>query len=336
MREQAASQPSSIVVVRALRGLGDILCFVPAARALRAAFPEARVSLLGLPEAAPVVERFPAYFDELLEFPGFPGIPERPGRPDPALLAQLRRRHFGVALQAHGDGSVVNRFIALLDATRSYGFHPADGPCPDPRRFVPYPAEAPEVARNLALVRLLGVRADDTRLEFPVLGTDVRELDGIGMRLAPGSYAVVHPGGHRTWNRWPPRRFAEVADGLAEAGLAIVLTGSGGEAGLAREVAGAMRSPAIDLSGRTTLGSLAALVRDARLLLGNDTGVAHLADALDTPSVVVFTDADPGRWGPLDRDRHRVVVSPPARPAPVAAVRAEVSALLEREGVHVA
>ncbi len=70
--------PQSIAIVRSLPGLGDLLCAVPAWRSLRAALPEAQITLIGLPSARTFVERFSKYLDDLVEFPGYPGIPEVP------------------------------------------------------------------------------------------------------------------------------------------------------------------------------------------------------------------------------------------------------------------
>src|SRR5690606_4039740 len=125
--------------------------------------------------------------------------------------------------------------------------------------------------------------------------------------------ACVHPGATRPENRWPPERFAAVADELASRGHRVVLTGTDGERPLVARVADAMRAPAVDLAGRTDIGTFAALVADARVVVSNDTGAAHVAAATRTPSVVVFApDGDPERWAPLDVDRHRRVGGGPA------------------------
>src|SRR5919205_1235222 len=73
-------EPARIAILRARTGLGDLLCSVPALRALRARLPNAHIALITFAEMAPVVERQRSYVDELLPFPGWPGIPERPPR----------------------------------------------------------------------------------------------------------------------------------------------------------------------------------------------------------------------------------------------------------------
>jgi ADP-heptose:LPS heptosyltransferase len=69
-----------------------------------------------------------------------------------------------------------------------------------------------------------------------------------------------------------------------------------------------MSAPVVDLTGRTSLGALGALVEGACLVVTNDTGVGHLADALATPSVRIFRASDPARWAALDTARHAALV----------------------------
>jgi hypothetical protein len=102
-------------------------------------------------------------------------------------------------------------------------------------------------------------------------------------------------------------RFARLGDALARRGLEVVITGSASELELAESLSRSLTAPHINLAGATSLGSLAALVQNARLLVCNDTGISHLAAALRVPSVVIVTGSDPDRWAPLDRARHRVV-----------------------------
>jgi ADP-heptose:LPS heptosyltransferase len=96
-----------------------------------------------------------------------------------------------------------------------------------------------------------------------------------------------------------------VGDALAARGLAVGVTGVPGEEADVRAVLAAMDAPAVDLCGRTSLGGFAALLRGAALLAGNDSGPAHLAAAVGTPSVTVFQSGDPVRWA-HPGERHRV------------------------------
>lgn len=299
-------KPRSIAVLRALQ-LGDMLCAVPALRALRAAAPAARVTLIGLPWAREFARRFRALVDDFLELPGWPGLPER--EPDaaaiPGFLREAQARRFDLAVQMHGSGSYVNTLTVLLGARRSAGFFEPGGWNPDVSSFLPYPAEGPEVRRLQLLAESLGAPGLDGRLTFPLGAADEAERRALG--AASGEYACVHPGARWPSRRWPAERFAAVADALSARGLRVVLTGARSERALTAEVARRMRATAFDAAGRTSLGGLAALLRRARLLVCNDTGVSHLAAALRTRSVVVASGSDVRRWAPADAARHRVI-----------------------------
>jgi ADP-heptose:LPS heptosyltransferase len=199
------------------------------------------------------VERFARYLDALVPFPGWPGIPEVPFEAPRTLefLAAAQSDPVDLAIQAHGSGTDVNAFVALLGARRTAGFAP--------------------------------------RGRMP---------------------AVVHPGASVADRRWPAARFAGVADHLATRGLRVVLTGVPTEAEATTGVADRMRARPLDLTGRTSLGALGALLAGASLVVANDTGVGHLAEAVGTPTVRVFGASDPARWASLDADRHAALVPP--------------------------
>lgn len=301
-----------IAVLRALQ-LGDMLCAVPALRALRAAHPDARISLVGLPWAHAFVERYAHYVDELLVLPGVPGMPEQPqGQGDlDGFLRTMRARRFDLAIQLHGSGTLTNGLLRQFGAARMAGFHAAGHPCPDPARFLAWQDGEHEVLRALRLMRLLGCPPRGEALEFPLTVADHDDLHrACGSLPPPGSYVCIHPGARMLTRRWPFERFAAVADRLAQQGWRIVLTGSADEAALAAAVEQAMHAPALNLAGKTSLGALAALVAQAALVVCNDTGMSHVSAAVATPSVVVCNGADPGRWAPLDHVRHRVLFHP--------------------------
>ena len=297
-----------IVVLRALPGLGDMLCAVPAFRALRAGHPEARISLCGLPGSGGFVRRFGAYLDDLIVFPGFPGIPERPEPAEPltAFRARMRAGRVDLAVQMQGDGTVINDFLPCLSARRAVTCTIPGAPEPLGVELWPHLGGAHEVHRCLDLAARAGGILRGDALEFPIAEHERAEW----VADAPqGRYACVHAGSSLPDRRWPAERFARVADGLAERGLAVLLTGTAGEREVTAAVARAMTRPATDLAGRLSLGAMAACLDGAALVVTNDTGISHLAAAVRAPSVVIFSAAEPYRWAPLDRERHRAVVS---------------------------
>lgn len=300
-------------MVRALQ-LGDMLCCVPALRALRAAFPAARISLVGLPWAREFVARFRDYLDDFVEFPGYPGLPEREydARAVAHFLDRSQERAYDLALQFHGDGRLLNPLTQLLGARMSAGFYVPGQYCPDPERYRPWQATAHEVLRYVRLLHELGVPDQGLQLEFPLHEEDLTQYDALRRRhgLQGSDYVCIHPGSQLPSRRWHPERFAAVADALSRQGYRVVLTGTAGESALTRNVAGAMRARPVDLAGQTSLGGAAALIANAAAIVCNDTGVSHVAAAMGTPSVVVCCGADPVRWAPLDRDRHRVLFAP--------------------------
>ncbi|HET9579309.1 MAG TPA: glycosyltransferase family 9 protein [Usitatibacter sp.] len=303
-------RPRHVAVFRALQ-LGDMLCAVPALRALRAFLPAARITLVGLPWARSFVERFRHYVDDLLVFPGFPGYPEQEGDIRGLLdcLREAQKRRFDVAIQLHGSGELTNRIVALLGAGRVAGFRPRDGfPAPSPW-FMPWPDSQPEIHRYLSLMAFLGVPLHGADLELPLLDEDRRSWEALTREhhLSPGHYVCIHPGARLRSRRWPAERFGEVGAALAQDGWQIVVTGSAAEAPLTSEVMSMLPRTAIDLTGRTTLGSMAMLLQQGALLVCNDTGVSHIAAAVRAPSVIVASGSDVRRWAPLDTQRHHVL-----------------------------
>jgi ADP-heptose:LPS heptosyltransferase len=295
-----------IAVLRALPGVGDLLCAVPALRALRSTFPRAHITFIGLDGRAWFTERFARYVDDHVVLPAWPGLPEVADDVDRAhqFTAAMRRHHFDLALQLHGDGTVTNPLIASLGARRCAGLAGRHAYRPDPATFVPARDGASEVERTLLPLRAVGVCEDDRHLDFPEWREDRVEIAPFG--LAPGTYVVLHPGATLASRRWDPRGFAIVGEFFAAAGTTVVLTGLAAERPAATAVMRAMHADAVDLTGRLSLGGAAAMVRRAALVVTNDTGMSHIAAAVATPSVVVFRVTDPHRWKP-EGTRHIAV-----------------------------
>ena len=265
--------PAPVLVLRAL-GLGDLLTAVPALRGLRAAYPDHRL-VLAAPTPLAELAMLTGAVDDLLPTAALGPI----SSPSPA-----------VAVNLHGRGpQSTDALRALRPGTLLT--HAGPGVCgPE------WDPDVHEVHRWCRLLAYFGIRADpaDLGLAHPPVAT------------AWPAAVVVHPGCGFAARQWPVDRYATVARRLAGHGLPVVVTGSAAQRPLATSVAAAAGLPGESvLAGATTLSQLAALVADASLVVCGDTGIAHLATAYGTPSVVLFGPVSPRHWGPPpDRSQH--------------------------------
>jgi ADP-heptose:LPS heptosyltransferase len=309
--------PKTIAVLCALQ-LGDSLCAVPALRALRRRWPAARVTLIGLPWARELATRFADYLDDFMELPGFPGLPECGYEPRAAVrfVREAQQRRFDLALQLQGPGEASNALVALLGARRMAGYFREGQFCPDATSFLPWRDDDHETERAIRLLTALGAPACGAELEAPVLPADRQELAAVtnARDLPRSGYVCVHPGARLPSRRWYPERFALVADELAARGLRIVITGTAGEATLARVVLRHMRAAAVDLVGKTTLGALTALLDGAALLVTNDTAVRYVAAARGTPCVAIVCGSNPWSSAAREPTERLVHADVPCRP----------------------
>jgi ADP-heptose:LPS heptosyltransferase len=151
-----------------------------------------------------------------------------------------------------------------------------------------------EVERGLSLAATLGYRLveeDDGGLRVRLGGADVPDLEG--------RYVVVHPGASVPARAWAPERHAALVDVLIEGGRRVVVTGDTSERPLTALVAGPRRPGVIDLGGRVDLAGLARVLGGAEVVVVGNTGPAHLAAAVGTPVVSLFSPVVPAvRWRP--------------------------------------
>lgn len=297
-----------IALFRALY-LGDMLCAVPALRALRPAFPNAEISLIGLPWSVNFVKRFSKYVDRTIIFPGYPGLPEQ--MPDNiaflSFMENMQKEHFDLALQMQGNGSIINRIVKAFDATHIAGFYQPDyGAAPSPL-FMPYPEGKHEINRHLCLMEFLGIPLQGTFLEFPIMAMDQEDVSYLKLPVVNKQYVCLHPGSRSAKRQWPPKYFASVGDYAASNGFKVVITGTSDEISIAKEVMKYMKHDAINLTGKTSLGAVAVIIKNAHALISNCTGISHIAAAMKTPSVIISLDDEPERWSPLNKELHHVL-----------------------------
>lgn len=307
--------PSPIhrILVRVPNWVGDVVMALPALEALRENFPLSTLVALARPWVTPLLENHPCV-DQVMVFHKGRGYPWD-GVALLKTVAEVRRSRFDLALLFQ------NAFEAAL-ITRLAGIPIRIGYSTDGRGFLlshPVPRDR-EVLRQhqveyyLHLMRTMNWKAEsrDPRLHVgekqQAAAESLLEAFGITNRdllvgLAPG--AVYGPA-----KRWPAQRFAAVGDRAVETwGAKIVVMGSGGEKEICEAVTLAMRTPAVNLCGRTNLHEAVGVIRRCRAFVTNDSGLMHVAAALNVPLVAIFGSTDPEATGPRS-PKARVVRHP--------------------------
>ncbi|MCK4873683.1 MAG: lipopolysaccharide heptosyltransferase II [Phycisphaerales bacterium] len=287
--------------------IGDSVMATPALRAIRAALPDAHITVLARPGLESVLHGCP-WINEFVvgRAKGLSGTLRltrrlKSSRCDTAILFP---NSFSTALVCRLAG--IPRRIGY-DRDRR-GFLLTDR-CSPPRRDDGRYAVTPAVTYYLDLVRFVfgeapGSEPVDRRLELWMSDADREAATEILRQACVANdqpIVVLNPGANRLDKRWPADRFATVADHLArERGAAVLVTGSPGECDVVEAVRDAAASPIVDLTrSGVTLSSLKAVLARASLLITNDTGPRHIAAAVGTPVVTLFGPTDP-RWTTLD------------------------------------
>ncbi|MFO1338480.1 MAG: glycosyltransferase family 9 protein [Burkholderiaceae bacterium] len=314
-----------VLLVR-LDNLGDVLMTTPAMAAVRRALPDAHLALLAAPAARALAPHLP-FVDEVIGFhapwvkagaaalDGAAGHPPADGRAAPQPLGLAERRQVELLRAARFDAAVVVTVctqsalpaallcrmagIGLVLAhcrERAYGLLSDAVPDPDELRA----GMRHEVRRQLDLVAHVGFASADERLRFHLRDTD-RAAAAAALRAAgvdpARPYVLVHPGASAASRRYPPAAYGAAAELIqrdpAMAGQAVVFCAGPGEEPLVRDALAAMAVPAAALARVQALGTLAALVAGARVLVANNSSPVHLAAAVGTPVVDLYALTNP-------------------------------------------
>jgi len=280
-----------------LKRIGDLILTTPAIAALRDKFPRASISLVVSPA---VKELLPA-------ITGIDKIFEVRGKTDDALdWIALSLGKFDYCLDfTRNDRS---SFLTFLSGARKRitSDHPKLRTKLRARSYNEF-VEAPvgllhTIDYHLALLKPLGIENPSRAIRLELPEEAETKADQLLRAAKVGhDFVCFHPGSARAEKFWEPNRWAEVIDHCArETGMPCVLTGgrSSIEQAQIAAIKAASKSDPIDLSGKTNLLILAALVRKARLLVTVDSAPMHFAAAWDTPQVVLFGPTNPFHWHP--------------------------------------
>ena len=296
------------VLIRATNWVGDAIMALPALRAVRARFSDAEVAIVARPYVADIY-RDQQICNQLIHYDasgihaGFSGR-ER-------LAHELRAQKFDVALLLQ------NAFDAAWLAWRA-NIPERIGYARDGRSLlltkpvpVPKPGEIPahEKFYYLELLRRAGwvnSLSDESFIAMSVPEEKRRRaaefLLESGARPHALRVAIGAGASYGSAKCWPPPRFAELASRLqSQSDADIILFGTATEAAVSNAIAAEMRQLPIDLTGKTAIADLPALLSQCHLFIGNDSGAMHVAAAVGLPVVAVFGPTDPLGTAPVTR-----------------------------------
>ncbi len=321
-----AGAPPSVATVMVFRtgSIGDVLCALPACRALRARFPSARLILLTQKEPIFDEEQTlhsligPGLFDEIVYYRSAEDV-----RGIAALRALVRRlRGYRVDVLVYFGQCTVglaqlirDMFFFRLIGRRVIGFRLGKH-----RLFRLAQARchvfAHESVRLMRLLAPLGIHGEPQRLSIAISAEDKQAVDRLWPRQEAGALrpvVVIHPWAKYQASRWPTDRFLSVARTLIkEFGARIVLLGGTDALSACRCIAFSLGSDALNLCTQTNFPHSAEVISRAALLVSCDSGPVHLAEAVGTPVVAIFSARDyPRVWFPRG-PRNRVIRRDPA------------------------
>lgn len=291
----------NILLIRTDR-IGELVLTLPAFRAARKAFPEAKISAMVDVSCAEVIEG--SFFVDFV-------IKIETERVRKSLAEKFRL--FWFITNSKFDLVIIFNPSRMFNIMTFFAGIPARVGYDRKAGILlthkiedrKYLCERHEVMNNLDLLRAIGIEADDTSLYFPIDGRAENRIERLlkdkgisgGCRLI-----AVHPAASNPAKMWPAENFARLCDMLAAVGIKIILVGGKDKKAVADEIKAGMRAEVLDLTGCLSIKELGSFLKRCFLLISNDSGPVHISAAVGTPAVVFFGQARPGgsskRWGP--------------------------------------
>lgn len=308
------------VLVVKMRHLGDVLLTSPVFSSLKQAMPDADIDAYIYSESLPMLEGHPAISNFILYERSWKKLSFfQRLRKELSMLRKIRKERYDLVVNlTEGDRGAIAAYVAKSPIR--IGFDPGKKGLIGKKKLYTHMVKncnTPRhtVERLLDIVRCLGIfpSTEDRSLTF-VVPRDVKAqmTQRLGEKgIEKGRYLLVHPVSRWLFKSPPPGLFAQVIEKFNQDGVSVVLTSgpASNERALCDRIMERLPSDAqvLDLSGKTTLKELGALIMMSQALLTVDSVPLHMASALKAPVVVLFGPSNDLNWGPWQHD-HGVVI----------------------------
>jgi len=301
----AVPNPAGVRRILLIRpgGMGDMVVLLPALAALKDQFPRAEIDVVCEKRNLAVL-RMAGFTRAALPYDVTPF----------RTLHRLRHTPYDLAIDTEQFHHFSAVFAALSRAPIRVGFKINPLRNPLYTHLVNYAPDGPEGVQFMRLLEPLGIRNGYARLEGVLanyVGSLPEPVEQELRTLAPsGAFVVLHPGTSSIYKQWPEGRFSRLAADLCrEHSLAVAIVGDANDVPLGNRIVEDCRAaacPALSFQGRLSLSETTAVIQRARLFVGTDSGLAHLAVALGCPTVIQFGPSDALKWG-VDDPTHATV-----------------------------
>ena len=286
------------ILVVNVNWVGDVIFSSPIFKALKEAYPSARISCLAVPRVKEVLECIP-HIDEIIVYDE-----DRRHRSPLAklkLIFQLRRKHFDVAFLLHRSLTrALLVYLAGIPQRVGYDEKGRGKFLTHKVNFLDEPAHRSD--RYLNVIESYGVQVNDRRCLLSVPQKSKKDIEAIleSYNINENDYlVVVNPGGNWDLKRWPAENFSRLMCGfLGKSDIKIVISGAHKDILLAKELNSLALHEAINLTGQTDLKQLVALMSRANVVVSADSGPLHLANGVGSDVIGIFGPTRPEITGP--------------------------------------
>lgn len=298
----------NILVVRNDR-FGEFLLNIPAMRAIKETFTNAKLTVIISPYVRELAKGIP-FIDEIIEW----------GREKHSLIAKLelvqllRKRNVDIAIMLNPSKefnilTYLSGIPVRVGYNRKWGFL-----LTHKREDKKYLGQKHEIDYNLELVSLIGAKTQDKTLSLAIEDDVVKDICQEFNIKTYDNLVTLHPWTSDAIKQWPLDNFRALAQRLIEElGIKLVIIGGKEESARSLGCFNNESNNLINLTGRTTLMQLAALLKKCKLLISGDSGPVHLAACVGIPVIAIFRSDIPGknsrRWGP--RSYRSIVIEKP-------------------------